>query len=62
MRKILNFATWLVFGLFWISLASIDSESWTPFLVLIGCWIWLAIAAWKKGWFYGQSREDEADV
>lgn len=62
MKKILNFLTWLVFGLFWISLASIDSESWMPFLVLVGCWIWLIIAAWKKGWFYGQPEDGDADV
>ena len=61
MKKILNFATWLVFILFWISLASIDSKSWVPFLALIGCWIWLMIAAWKNGWFY-EPEEDEADV
>ena len=60
MVKILNFLTWIVFGLFWASLVTIDSVSWTPFIVFICCWIWLAIAAYKKGWYYDPER-DEAD-
>ena len=61
MKKMLKFSTWLVFGLFWVSLASIDSETWTPFLVFVGCWIWMIIAAVKNGWFY-EPEEDETDV
>lgn len=61
MKKILNFATKIVFVLFWMALLSVDSETWTPLLIVVGCWIWLVIAAWKKGWFYNV-KEDGRDV
>ena len=61
MKKILNIVTWIVFGLFIASLVTINSVSWTPFLVCIGCWIWMAVAAWRKGWYY-DPEEDDADV
>lgn len=59
LKMILNFLTWIVFGLFWVSLVTIDCVSWTPFIVCMVCWIWLAVAAWRKGWYY---KEDEDNV
>ena len=59
MKKILNFMTGIAFVLFWLSLMSIDSPSWTPFMVCIGSWGWLMVAAWRNGWLY---KEDDSDV
>ena len=61
MTKIMNFVTWVVFGLFWVSMATIDCESWTPFIVCIACWIWLAVAAIKNGLFYDPDLERVED-
>lgn len=61
MAKIFSFVTWLVFGLFWVSVLTLDCESWVPFIVCIACWIYLAFAAHKMGWYYDPER-DEDDV
>lgn len=62
MARILNFMTWCISGLFWISLVTINCLSWTPFIICMACWLWLAVAAYKKGWYFDFDEEDDADV
>lgn len=51
----------LVVGiLFFLSLISIDSDSWMPLIVCVVSWVYLAFVAWRNGLMY--EREDEADV
>jgi hypothetical protein len=50
----------LVVGiLFFLSLISIDSDSWMPLIVCVVSWVYLAFAAWRNGLMY--EREDEAE-
>lgn len=44
--------------LFFLSLLSIDSDSWMPLIMCVVCWIYLACQAWKNEWFYDPERED----
>ena len=46
--------------LFFLSLLSIDSESWMPLILCVVCWIYLACMAWKSGLLYDPER-DEAE-
>lgn len=46
--------------LFFLSLLSIDSESWMPLIMCVVCWIYLAAIAWKNGLLYDPER-DEAE-
>ena len=43
-----------------LSLISIDSDSWMPLIVCVVCWIYLACVAWKSGLLYDPER-DEAE-
>lgn len=50
----------LVVGiLFFLSLISIDSDSWMPLIVCVVSWVYLAFVAWRNGLMY--EREDEAE-
>ena len=56
-----NILTAAVGILFFLSLISIDSDSWMPLIVCVVCWLVLAAVAWKNGLLY-EPEEDEADV
>lgn len=58
MKKISIF-TAAVGVLFFLSLLSIDSESWMPLIVCVVCWVYLACVAWKSGLLYDPDLEDE---
>ena len=48
----------LVVGiLFFLSLISIDSDSWMPLIVCVVSWVYLAFVAWRNGLMYDR-RED----
>lgn len=50
----------LVVGiLFFLSLISIDSDSWMPLIVCVVSWVYLAFVAWRNGLMY--ETEDEAE-
>jgi len=61
MARILNFVTWCVGGLFWATLVTINSLSWTPFIIIMTCWLYLVVIAYKRGWL-GEPLEDDDDV
>lgn len=61
MKKIKNWMTWAAAVMFWLSLISIDSDSWTPLILCMVSWMYLIYAAWRKGWMYDPER-DETDV
>lgn len=44
--------------LFFLSLLSIDSDSWMPLIVCVVSWVYLACLAWKHGWFYVPEDEE----
>lgn len=44
--------------LFFLSMLSIDSDSWMPLIVCVVCWIYLACVAWKSGLLYDPEKED----
>ena len=44
--------------LFFLSLISVDSDSWWPFIVCVVSWLVLAVAAYRNEWFYDPERED----
>lgn len=49
----------LVVGiLFFLSLISIDSDSWMPLIVCVVSWVYLAFVAWRNGLMYEAERED----
>ena len=43
--------------LFFLSLISIDSDSWMPLIVCVVTWLYLAWVAWRNGLMYDR-RED----
>ena len=45
--------------LFFLSLLSIDSESWMPLILCVVCWVHLAAMAWKNEWFYDPEKDNE---
>lgn len=61
MARIMNFIFWTVAGLFWICLFTLDSLHWTPFLICAACWIYLAFAAYKLGWYFDYDTEEDED-
>lgn len=44
--------------LFFLSLISIDSDNWTPLIVCVVAWLYLAWVAWRNGLMYESERED----
>lgn len=45
--------------LFFLSLISIDSDTWIPFVVCCVCWLFLTVVAHRNGWMYDREEEDE---
>ena len=58
-NRILNISTAIAMVLFWLSVLSIDSDTWLPIIVCVVCWIYLAWVAWRKGWLYDPEMEDD---
>lgn len=57
MKRVSKF-TAAVAVLFFLSLLSIDSDSWMPLITCVVCWIYLAAIAWKSGLMYDPEQED----
>ena len=45
--------------LFFLSLISVDSDSWWPFIVCVVSFLYLAWVAWRNGLTYDPDWEDE---
>lgn len=61
MKRTLRFVSWSVAGLYWSTLVTLNSLSWTPFIIIMTCWLYLVVIAYNQGWF-GEPMEDEDDV
>lgn len=44
--------------MFFLSLISIDSDSWMPLIICVVCWVYLACVAWKSGLLYDPERDE----
>lgn len=44
--------------LFFLSMLSIDSDSWMPLIVCVVCGVYLACLAWKHGLMYDPERDE----
>lgn len=54
-----GFFTAAVALLFFLSLISIDSDSWTPLILCVASWIYLAVVAYRNGLIYDPETDEE---
>ena len=60
--KIHNLIAKIMFVLFWVSIAGLDSEPmWVPVTCLCVSGLYLAVYAYKKGWLFGSIEDGDEE-
>ena len=56
--RILKTITTIMGIIFMVSICSVDSESYVPFIALLLSGTWLAFMAWANGWMYTKGGDE----
>ena len=59
--RIRNFLTAVAVVVFFLSIMAADSESWTPFIMLVASWAYLALEGWRSGWLGNEPEWEEEE-